>query len=247
MDYKLGKTPARKNSASFRLRDYLSLAILPVPPVSGGHFELADDGQMFGNDTIGCCTCADVGHATLLWNREADKQVNISTENVLALYSAVTGYNGDPSTDTGADMSDVAKYHRRVGLSDESGKYHKIVAYMAVTPGNTEELKQSIYLFGACSIGWGLPLSAQEQTEEGEPWSIVNRSPIVGGHDTLAVGYDQKYIYVVTWGQLQKVTYPFFAKFMDEGLVKLSLEMLENGKSMEGFNATQLQKDLGAL
>ena len=34
---------------------------------------------------------------------------------------------------------------------------------------------------------------------------------------------------------------------MDEGLVKLSLEMLENGKSMEGFNATQLQKDLGAL
>lgn len=246
MRYKLGKLPAIKNSVSFRLRDYLSLVTLPQVPVKGGYIGLADN-NMFGNDTVGDCTCADVGHSTLLWNREAGKTLNISTSNVLALYTAVSGYNGTPQTDNGANMADVAKYHQNVGLEDESGNYHKIAAYMAVTPGNVEELKQSIYLFGACSIGWALPDSAQKQFQKGKPWSVVSGASIEGGHDTLAIGYDPDYLYIITWGQVQKVEYPFFAKYCDEGIVKLSEEMLTNGESLEGFNVAQLQEDLSQL
>jgi hypothetical protein len=245
--FKLGKLPAIKNSVSFRLRDYLKLSLLPKPPEVGGHVDLVTEHNMFGNDTVGDCTCADVGHATLYWNKEAGKDVSISTENVLALYSAVTGYNGNPDTDNGANIADVAKYHQKVGLSDESGVHHKIAAYMAVTPGNIEEIRQCIFLFGACSIGWELPESAQYQFQEGQPWSVIEFSPIEGGHDTLAVGYDADYLYVITWGEVQKVEWAFVSKYMDEGIVKLSEEMLENGKSLEGFDAVQLEKDINNL
>lgn len=246
MSYKLGKLPAQKNSVSLRLRDYLSLSKLPTPPTPGGHKDLSStDHNMFGNDTVGDCTCADVGHATLYWNKEAEKVVHITTSKVLAMYSAITGYNpDDPSTDKGADMTVVAKYHQKTGLQDESGNHHKITAYLAITPGNFEEIKQAIHLFGACSIGWELPESAQIQFQAGQPWSVESGSQIEGGHDTLAIGYDGQYLYVITWGKVQSVEWKFVSKYMDEGIVKFSEEMLNKGKSLEGFNATQLIKDL---
>lgn len=256
MSYKLGKLPARKNSVSFRFRDYLSLAKLPTPPTTGGHAALSSsDKNMFGNDTVGDCTCADVGHATLYWNKEAGKVIKVSTADVLAAYSAITGYDpsktdpvtGDNPTDQGADMAVVAKYHQKTGLLDESGKRHKIAAYLAITPGNFEELKQSIYLFGACSIGWELPASAMTQFNDGKPWTVVKGSRIDGGHDTLAIGYDATYLYIVTWGAVQKVAWSFVSKYMDEGIVKLSDEMLKNGESLEGFNLSALQTDLASL
>jgi hypothetical protein len=61
------------------------------------------------------------------------------------------------------------------------------------------------------------------------------------------VGYDGRYLYVVTWGKLQKMSWGFFRKYCDEAVVYLSSEMLVAGKSLEGFNATQLQADLGQL
>lgn len=249
--YKLGKTPAIKNSVSFRLRDYLSLSKLPSAPATGGHLSLSKgDTNMFGNDTVGDCTCADVAHATLYWNKEAGKNVSISTKNVLTMYSAITGYNPDnPSTDTGANMADVAKYHQKIGLEDDSGVYHKIKAYLAVTPGNIEEIKQSIHLFGGCSIGWELPKSAQTEFQDNKPWAVTN-SPIEGGHDTFAIYYDENFLYVLTWGngnEPQKVEWPFVSKYMDEGIVKFTNEMLKNNKSLEGFNASQLTADLKEL
>lgn len=256
MSYKLGKLPAIKNSVSFRLRDYLSLAKLPPAPTPGGHKDFSSsDHNMFGNDTVGDCTCADVGHATLYWNKEAGKTVKVSTANVLALYSAVTGYDpsktdpvtGENPTDQGADMAAIAKYHQKTGLVDESGARHKISAYLAITPGNFEELKQSIHLFGACSIGWELPESAQIQFQARQPWAVERGSSIEGGHDTLAIGYDGQYLYIVTWGNVQKVEWAFVSKYMDEGIVKLSDEMLKNGKSLEGFNSVQLQTDITKL
>lgn len=248
MRYKLGKLAAVKNSASFRFRDYLSLAKLAPPPATGGHQTLVTEHNMFGNDTVGDCTCADVGHATLYWNKEAGVAVNITTDYVLAMYSAITGYTPlKPNTDQGADMTVVAKYHQKTGLKDAHGNYHKIAAYLAITPGNIEELKQSIHLFSACSIGWELPNSAQDQFQENKPWSVIAKSKIEGGHDTLAVGYDKDYLYVVTWGAVQKVEWDFVTKYMDEGICKLSAEMLKNGESIEGFNLSQLEADLATL
>ncbi len=87
----------------------------------------------------------------------------------------------------------------------------------------------------------------QEQFEDNIPWGVVDGSPIIGGHDTAAVGYDEFNLLIVTWGQVHRVEWPFFSKYMDEGLAYFSEEMLEQGKSLEGFNVTQLQADLSSL
>ena len=248
MRYKLGKLPARKNSISFRLKDYLSIPSLPIPPVSVNHQDTISNWQMLGNDQYGDCVWAGAGHETMLWTKNGGKLAPINEKDVLAAYTAVTGFNpNDPSTDQGTDMQLAASYRQKTGIVDNSGKYHRVVAYLSLTPGNYEELKHSIYLFENAGIGWQLPESAQDQTQEGKAWSIVSNSPIEGGHYTPAMGYDAKYIYIITWGQVQKVEWAFFDKYCDEALVYFSDDMLNNGKSLEGFNVTQLQEDLKAL
>ena len=82
---------------------------LPTPP-SGIDYSVAAQSclsQVMGNDTVGDCTCAGAGHALGLWTGNAGDLVTLTREQVLAMYSAITGYNpSDPSTDQGANEVD---------------------------------------------------------------------------------------------------------------------------------------------
>lgn len=86
-----------------------------------------------------------------------------------------------------------------------------------------------------------------DQFNAGKAWTVVKGSPIDGGHYVPAIGYDSRYVYVVTWGKVQKMSWGFFAKYCDEAIAYLSTEMLLNGKSLEGFDVNQLNADLSAL
>lgn len=243
--YKLGKLPARKDSITFKLDTYLTAS--PVHPAHFGHQALESNWGMLGNDQYGDCVWAGAGHETILWNKEANKVVNITDNDVLSDYSAVTGFNpNDPNTDQGTDMQVAASYRRKTGILG-GGSRHQVLAYLGITPGNADELKQAVYLFSAVGIGIQFPQSAMNQFNGGKPWTVVKNSPIIGGHYVPAVGYDSKYVYVVTWGQIQKMSWGFFKKYNDESVVYLSQEFLTNNKSLEGFDLTQLQADLGQL
>lgn len=244
---KLGKLPARKDAVKFKLTNYLTT--LPTPPAKAGHQNLVLDWEgMLGNDQYGDCVLAGAAHETILWNDEAKQSVLFDEKSVLSDYSAVTGFNpNDPNTDQGTDMQVAASYRRKTGVVDASGKRHQVAAYLALTAGDATQLKQAIYLFSNVGIGIKFPKSAMAQFNAGKPWSVVSKSPIEGGHYVPAVGYDSKYVYVVTWGKLQPMTWGFFKKYCDEAIVYLSNEMLIGGKSIEGFDATQLQTDLKAL
>lgn len=245
---KLGKLPARKNSVSFRFRDYLSVSTLPSPPARAGHQNLIVTWGMLGNDQYGDCVLAGGDHETMLWNKEASKTVNFSPDTALADYGAITGFNkNDPSSDQGTDMATAASYRRKTGLIDANGKRHTVSAYLAITPGNKLELKQAIELFSNVGIGIQFPSSAMDQFHAGRPWSVVSGSSIEGGHYVPAVGYDSKYVYVITWGKVQKMTWSFFTRYCDEAIVYLSQEFLTGGKSPEGFDAKTLQANLAQL
>lgn len=245
---KLGKLPARKNSVSFRLRDYLAVTTLPTPPSKFSQPAIGSWG-MLGNDQYGDCVWAGAGHETMVWDKDANKLVTITTQNALAAYTAVTGFNPkDPNTDQGTDMTTAASYRRKTGILDAASKRHKVAAYLSITPGNTEELKQSVYLFNAVGIGIQFPSSAMDQFNSKKPWTVVKGSSIEGGHYIPAIGYDASYIYVVTWGAIQKMAWSFFAKYCDEAIAYVSADMLNtSGKSIEGFDATQLEADLKVL
>lgn len=246
---RLGKAPARKDAVKFKLSNYLDLAALPTPPSKGGHQALVLDWEgMLGNDKYGCCVWSGAAHETILWNKEAGQPVKFDALSVLSDYSAVTGFNpNDPNTDQGTDMQVAASYRRKTGVKDATGKRHQVAAYLAIKPGDETELKQAVYLFSNVGIGIQFPVSAMTQFNAGKPWTVVSGSKIEGGHYVPIFGYDAKYVYLVTWGKLQKASWGFIKKYMDEGIVYLSDEMLSSGESIDGLNVGQLNSDLAQL
>jgi hypothetical protein len=110
------------------------------------------------------------------------------------------------------------------------------------------QLAAAMHIFSAVGAGLQLPDSAQDQFQNGQPWSPVPGSQIEGGHYVSGVGRnaDGNFV-VVTWGALQEMTPAFYQRYNDESLAYLSEEFLTAGVSPEGFNLQQLQADLAAL
>lgn len=246
---KLGKLPARKGAISFKLSKYAAVNDLPIPPAHAGHSDSVSDWQgMLGNDRYGDCVFAGAAHETILWNKANARTVNFADRNVLRDYAAVTGFDpADPSSDKGTDVQLAASYRRTVGLSDVVGTKHKVAAYLAIKAGDADELKAAVYLFGSVGIGLAFPSSAMEQANAGEPWTVVASATIEGGHYVPVVGYDADFIYCVTWGKVQKMTWDFFAKYCDEAVAYVSDEYLTQDFTPEGFDLTTLLKDLAEL
>lgn len=244
--YKLGKLPARPDSVAFKLSAFAKLA---TPPKRYGHYKLVGkDWQMLGNDMYGDCVLAGAAHETVLWNKEAKKEAVFNTDVVLDAYSAVTGFDrSDPSTDNGTDMEEAAKYRRKVGVNDQSGSPHKIGAYLALKPKSTTQLKQAVSNFSAVGIGFFFPSSAMDQFNADKPWTYKGNSEILGGHYVPVVGYNKTYLYVVTWGRVQKMSWAFYKKYNDESIAYLSEERLTDGKSIDGLDLKALQTALNEL
>lgn len=246
MSFKLGKTPARKDSVSFKLKNYLTT--LPTPPSTFGHQSLVSIWGMLGNDRYGDCVWAGAGHETILWNKEANKVIDFSDNSVLSDYSAVTGFNpNNPVSDQGTDMQVAASYRRKTGVLDSANNRHQVDAYLAITPKSVAEHKLAIYLFSAVGIGFEFPDYAMDEFKAGQTWHLKTGGQIDGGHYVPAIGYNSRYVFVVTWGKVQRMTWGFFKKYNDESVVYISKEMLNAGKSLEGFNLTQLEADLAQL
>ena len=203
---------------------------------------------MLGNDQYGDCVWAGAAHETALWNRESAHQVLFTDTAVLSDYSAVTGFTpSDPSTDQGTDMQLAASYRKKKGVKDANGRRHKIAAYLSITPGDVQEHLLAAYLFGAVGIGIKFPQSAMHQFNTGQPWTVVNGSPIEGGHYIPLVARRNNMLVCVTWGKTQPLTDAFLKAYNDESIVYVSTEALTAGKSLEGFNKQQLLADLAQL
>jgi hypothetical protein len=243
---KLGKLKSKK-AVTFKFSDYVLTQELPKPPSTFGHERLVANWQMLGNDSYGDCVWAGAAHETMMWNKEAGKDVSFTDKAVLSDYSAVTGFNPHvPSSDNGTDMQQAASYRRKTGVVDSLGKRHTIAAYLALTPGDLVQHYQALWLFGAVGIGIEFPSTAMDQFNKNKPWSVVRGASIEGGHYIPLVA-KRKQIECVTWGKVQPLSTAFFRKYNDESLAYVSLECLVNNKSPEGFDAQALLDDLAKL
>jgi hypothetical protein len=252
MVFKTGKKAYKKDKRDLKWKYYANRAALPaLPKPPFGHADLVTDWKMYKNDTLGDCVIAGALHDAMLDNAEAGNSVTFTDDEALKYYSIVCGYNlNDPSSDQGCDIRTVLGYCRNTGLADPDGKIHKIDAYVELDKTQTQEIYESIYLFGKAKIGFQFPDYAMDQFKAGEPWTIVEGAPVPrDGHDVEAVGVlANGSLNVVTWGKLQEMTIPFFLKYCDEAWSPLSKEMLtQKGVSLEGFDWTQLETDIADI
>lgn len=248
---KLGKLPAKADERDFKLS--LVAPKLPIPPTAFGHaLTFRKNGWgMLGNDEFGDCVFAGAAHEVkLLTKLGIARDARFRTADVLADYTAVTGFNpDDPSSDQGTDMREAASYRRKVGVRDSHGRRHKTGAYVWLDPGDWNQLRQALYVFTVVGIGIRFPSYAMDQFDDGHDWEYRGEGDIEGGHYVSAVGsHDTTHVHVVTWGRRIQMSREFYENFCDEAVVYVSAEVLSGAKKTpEGFDLAALNSMLAAL
>jgi hypothetical protein len=248
LQYKLGKLPVRHDPRTLQFGAYLKQGLAPPPAAKSWATKIPNDGWgMMDNDTQGDCTCAAAGHMIMEWTANTGKEVVVPDSDVLALYNHFA--HGNP--DAGANMLDVLKYWRKQGLDK-----HKIIAFAALELKNQVQAMDAVNLFGANYIGVALPDFAVPAGKDPLtiPWVVPPKGAVgdaapnqQNGHCIPAVAYDQRNLYVVTWGQLKSMSWQFYAAYAEEAFAVLSRDWINKqlgGKAPSGFDLATLQKDL---
>jgi hypothetical protein len=241
MPLKYGRKPAYSPQERPRLMLGPALHLTMLPPIPAVVDELTrvSDWPMYLNDRLGDCTISAVGHmieATTTYGHGTT--VKITDGDVLAAYSAVSGY--DPKTganDNGAVMQDVLDYWRKTGIGG-----HRILAFAELDVRDLSQVAAALYLFGHVYTGLLVPGSAEDQFGAGRPWAVVaDDGGIRGGH-AVDLGYrDTTALAVVTWGSTQLVEYGFWAKYMEEAWVVIDQDWIDaTGGSPPGLDTAQL-------
>lgn len=246
MPRKLGRIrPEPRRLAA--LAHFSSVAMQLPPPPAALDFTANGAGYAgaLGNDTAGDCTLAGVGHLIQGWEAIRGVPIAFSDDAALALYSELSGY--DPATgrpDNGLVETDVLdRWKTPVGLYG-----NRLADYAFVSPRSLIHLKQTIWVYGGIYLGLQLPAAAEHQTDAGEPWTIPWFSRDLGGHCVISQKYDEHYLYVATWGLLQKVEWSFVQKYFDAGYAPYNPAWLDaSGHSPGGLDAAGLAADLFAV
>jgi hypothetical protein len=249
IERRLGRCPSAEPKVAKRLRlsDFADVRyILPKIPQDFGH-EMVVPAKGWGmnlNDKLGDCVIAGAYHEHKLWNAVTGRKFAYTDNQVLSMYEKIAGYDPRrPETDGGTDMAAAASYRRKTGLPDSSRRLHKIDAYVALEPGNWEQARVAMYLFGACAIGMAFYNANWDQFKAGKPWDYDPQSGKDGGHYVPGVGERQSTLSVVTWGGMQGMTRRCYDNQVDEALAYVSKEYLDaKGHTPEGFDIRALMK-----
>ena len=248
--FKLGKKAPRIDPRTLKMATYMDDSKLPPLPSSVDWTPKNTTLGLMLNDSLGDCTCAGIGHGIQTWTANASTIFTPPDPDVLAAYSAVSGYDpsktdaqGNNDTDQGADELTVLNFWKNTGIDG-----HKILGYVQVHPTNLLHLRATIALFGLAYVGVQLPNSAMEQFENNQPWSVDGDMTIDGGHCIILTGYTPTSFKAITWGREQEIMLNWWTQCGDESYCPISQDWIEaNGQSPSGFNLTQLQSDLKAI
>lgn len=232
----LGRLPSQHDPRTLRFAKYLLPAIPPPPDIRRWDAKLSDWGVM-GNDRFGNCVIVTAAHALLAWRtNELDDTKRITDSAVVELsrtMGALDGFN----------ILERLKYWRREGMWAD-----KIEAFAAVDQTDQTAIRHAINIFGCADIGLNMPAAWKKQTI----WS-TGRGPRYrpnswGGHSVPIVGYDRENLYVVTWGEIQAMTWAALTAYCDEAyaIIDKNWTALDN-ITPSGVDLATLRADLAVI
>lgn len=247
MPYRFGRLPEDTSKPRLTLAPHLRPA---APPPSTDWYSHVRAWGVLGNQDWGDCVFAGNGHIIEQQTALGEgTETPVTDTEALAEYSRVTGFDpaaGPPGanpTDQGALIQDGLADLRKNGLAGQ-----KIAAFARVRQDDRAEMTTALYEFGAVSLGVNLPQSAMDQFDAGQPWTVVpDDGGILGGHCILAVGYDPRYAYCVSWGRVVPVTWDWLAAYCDEAWAVVSAMWAGRGKDPEGLDLHGLGQEFAAL
>jgi hypothetical protein len=217
----LGLRPKGRESRVPMLLSLVSDAdALPPPPETSNWYEAVAEWPMDNNDTEPDCTAAAAAHAIQQWTTYGEgTSLIMQAAAVMAVYLATKAPDED-----GAILVDVLKYWMVKGVQTGFG-LHKIAAFAKIDPRNLGHTKRAVAWFGNAIVGMLLPMSAQSQ----DVWCVVSGAASGagswGGHAVIVVGYDQQYLYFVSWGRVMRMTHEFYDTYCDEAYVAFRVQL----------------------
>jgi hypothetical protein len=221
-----GKPRVRLHRAHLAVPHYQA----PLAPVDNYSRLPAALWGMDDNDRLGCCTVADVDHEIKSMDDYAGsltfpQTTNAEIDTVYELF----GYNpADPATDQGAEMQAVRAAWRKTGFVF-GGIRDQIALFAELDVADVGLIQTALREFGAIGLGINCPKSAEDQFDAGKDWVAVNPDGgIVGGHAIALVGFDTNWLYVLTWGRVQRMSYSFWARYGEEVWVSLSQDYVDS-------------------
>lgn len=244
---RLGWVKGPDDPRTLKLATYTT-ADLPEAPPTSDYMTKILKWPILGNDRYGDCVLVATAHLTQGWTTYASEPVLIPEKDVLAAYSAITGF--DPRTgrnDNGTNSLDALSFWRKRGIGGR-----KIAAYVQLDHRNPAEVKTALHLFSGVYIAAQLPLAADTQFRQRKPWTPTaganGKVGSWGGHALRLGSYDADGITVSTWGRAQKASWAWWAKYGAESFAVLSTDQLNSaGLSLLGFDLAGLRNDLANI
>jgi len=198
-----------------------------APPTGLGTPDTARQWQLnfnswtdYNNHTLRTCTPAAAANMIICWtsNLPAGNLFVPSLDDVMEAYKDA-GPN-PPGTDSGCMIKDILSYWKNTFIGN-----HSIDNFKKITPGDKGQLKTAIFYYGGAMVGFQLPPGIEDNdllirwevpTKAGKALAGVN------GHTVAALGYDDNYIAVISWGIVRWVSWAFYKQYNDETWIALS-------------------------
>lgn len=194
----------------------------PVPRAAVNYHASIDlsDRDALGNDQLlNCVPCAALRALQLrratLWGDTWRPTRALS----VSLYSQWTGY---PLHDAGTDTVHACTQRVNQGMRIADNVLD-IGPWFVIDPRNVDHVKLAIQTARAVEFNLALPMSATDVTK---PWDIVPGSPRDGCHRVVSGRYDPTYLWLITWGFEQAITWDAYLAWVLAADVVLSLECL---------------------
>jgi hypothetical protein len=232
----LGRTPYRPDSRTLRLANYRKPKLNQIPAQRYWHKSITDWGVM-GNDTLGNCVIVTPAHAILVWRaNELDDTRRIADAAVIELsrqMGATNGYN----------ILDRLKYWRK-----ESMWSNRLWAFAAIDPDDIVQIKDTINTFGVADIGINLPIAWQGAPEWTTGAGRSYRPGSWGGHSVPLAGYDEDFVYAVSWGKIIPMTWDALPEYCDEAYALIdALWIARDAVTPCGYDLQAIRAELNAL
>lgn len=178
---------------------FASMAVAPPARINRHDKAAVALARMYLNDRYGCCVIAGKAHALgVVSANDSDSagEIQATDQEIYSQYQSICGRG-----DNGCVITRVLDVMRSRGFQ-AGGKRYLIDGYVAVDWTDEVRTKVVQYLFGATTVGINLP----QAWTESAVWDVTN-SKIVGGHDVTAIDYDERGVYVSSWGRIYLMTW----------------------------------------
>lgn len=235
--FKLGALPAERPVA-LRALPYYVAGDLPRAPSSVAPPKF--DWGMLGNDRYGDCGCAGIVHGI----ETTSYLVSTKNEKWPTDEEVVDGYlTFTHGQDSGVVLARFLEYVRTHGFCGR-----KVKAYAPIEIHDVPTLQTAVWMYGFAYSGIVVTQAMQQAFSQKEAWTTdLLDSPIAGGHCVPIVGYDDQYVYVVTWGTIQAVTYSMLHQILTESWATITQEFVDAKGDGHGLALDALLADLNKL